>query len=209
MSEKAIKVFFILYIILLCNLKFFAQNNKLSEFDFVYVALSQEDNTDYNKLINELKKLNSKLRMNHCEVVLYFTKGTIQFDTDNLDEWVNLYHLINGNSIAQLYADKEINYILNVFSHSEFLKIIDNKISSLKYNNTIWYIFIGNGYFQSDNNQNILGKIIASCNINDSSGFKLNFYHDSNDSMKKFNIKNALGKYNNFITDNIKILKEY
>lgn len=133
MSERVIKIIFILYITLQCNLKIIAQNNILSEFNFVYIALSQEDNTDYNKLINELKQLNSKLKVSGCECVLYFSKGTIQFNTNNLNEWMNLYPLINGNSIAQLYADKEINNVFDVFSHNEFLKIIDNKFSSLKY----------------------------------------------------------------------------
>lgn len=212
MLEKFYKILFLFIHILVINTNLFAQGEiKTSDYQFVYIALDQDDNVNYQKLINELKKLKSEFSENKQPCVLYFTKGMIRFSSNQLDEWEKIYPLINGNGITHLYSGDEIDNMLNVFNKYEFSTIVKNRLSTSKYSSVIWHCFIGNGFWQAENNKNILGILIASCGINDSYGtnFQLKIYHDSDEIISNFKTENALGRYYNFITDNNTILKEY
>ncbi|NDP22167.1 MAG: hypothetical protein GZ091_13965 [Paludibacter sp.] len=211
MLEKLTKYLLLLSIILLINNYAISQEKKVIDYHFVYIALCQDDNTDYQKLIVELKKLNSELVDKNQDCILYFTKGMTQFSTNDLKEWVNLYPLINGNNITNLYASDEVDNILKVFSKYEFSKLKNSLLTTNKYNTVIWHTFTGKGFWQAENNKNILGILIASCGINDNFGsnFQLFICHDSNDPLPNLRTESALGKYYSFITNENTKLNEY
>lgn len=211
MLEKIKKYLLFFSFIFLNVIPAMSQEKKAIDYHFVYIALSQDDNTDYQKLISELKNLNSELQEKQNDCVLYFTKGMTQFSTNNLKEWDKLYPLVNGNNITNLYASDEVDNILKVFSKYEFSKVKNNLLTTNKYNSVIWHTFTGKGYWQAENNKNILGIVIASCSINDKFGtnFQLYICHDSNDPIANFKTESALGKYYSFITDENTKLKEY
>jgi len=211
MLEKNSKYLLFLCLILLDVNLVMSQGKNAIDYHFVYIALCQDDNTDYQKLISELKNLNSELQGKQHDCVLYFTKGMIQFSTNNLHDWDKMYPLINGNNLTNLYASDEVDNILKVFSKYEFSKVKNNIITTNKYNSVIWHTFIGNGFWQADYNKSILGIAIASCGINDKFGtnFQLIICHDSNDPISNFVANSALGKYYSFITEENTNLKEY
>jgi hypothetical protein len=198
------------FIILLIDNPALSQVKKEIDYHFVYIALCQEDNTNYQKLISELKAINLELQNKQHDCVLYFTKGMTQFSTNNLKEWERLYPMINGNNITNLYASDEVDNILKVFSKYEFSKVKNNLITTNEYNSVIWHTYTGNGFWQAEFNKSILGIVIASCGINDKFGtnFQLFICHDSNDPITNFKTESALGKYYSFITDENTKLKE-
>ncbi len=211
MPEKNSKYLLFICLILLNVSLGMSQEKKAIDYHFVYIALCQDDNTDYQKLILELKKLNSELQEKKHDCVLYFTKGLTRYSTNNLKEWGNLYPLINGSNITNLYASVEIENALNLFKDNEFSMLKNNRLTTNSYNNVTWHNYIGNGFFQADYNRSIIGVLIASCGINDKFGtnFQLNICHDTNDPIVNFKAANALGKYYSFITDENTKLKEY
>lgn len=211
MLLKSIKNILLFSVICICNLDLTkAQDLQSVDYHFIYVTLSENDNTDYSKLIKELQRVNSEFRKDNDKYVLYFSKGLIKFNTDDLNEWNNLYTLINGNSIAHLNASEEIEIMLELFKKNEFSSIIHNKLFFSNYNNIFWHVYIGKGFWQSGNNKDILGILLASCGIYDNvSKFKLNIYNDSNDPISNFSSVDALGKYYNFTTGYNTTLKKY
>lgn len=211
MLERIKKYLFTFSFILLNISLSVAQEKKKIDYHFVYIALCQDDNTNYQKLISELQKLNSELQDKQHDCILYFTKGMTQYITNNLRDWEKLYPLINGNNITNLYASNEVENVLRFFKDNEFSIVKNNRLTTNNYNKVVWHIFIGNGFYQAEYNRNILGILIASCGINDKFGsnFQLFLCHDSNDSITNFKTSNALGKYYSFITDENTKLKEY
>jgi len=211
MLEKNRKYLLSFCLILLNVSLVVSQGKKEIDYHFVYIALCQDDNTDYQKLIYELKNLNSELQDKQHDCVLYFTKGMTQFSTNDLKDWEKLYPLLNGNNITNLYASDEVENTLKVFSKYEFSKVKNNTLTTNKYNSVIWHTYTGKGFWQAEYNKSILGIVIASCGINDKFGsnFQLFLSHDSNDPIANFKTESALGKYYSFITDENTKLKEY
>lgn len=188
-----------------------SQNIDKIDYHFVYVALCQDDNTNYQKLIVELKKLNSELENSSTDCVLYFSKGMTQFSTANLKEWESLYSLLNGNNITNLYAAEEVENVLQIFANHEFSKIKNQLLTTDRYYSVTWHTYVGNGFWQAQYNKSIIGILVASCGINDKFGgnFQLYINHDSNDPIFQFERQNALGKYYSFLTDANTELKQY
>lgn len=212
MSLRAIKTILFFSVIFICNIGLTkAQDLQSRDYHFVYIALSENDNTDYSKLTKELQRVNSEFKNEKDKYVLYFSKGLIKFSTDDLNEWNELYPLINGNSIAHLNASEEIEIILGLFKEYEFSSVVHNKLFFSKYSSVFWHVYIGKGFWQSGNNKDILGILMASCGINenDDTKFKLNIYHDSNDLISNFRAVDALGKYYDFTTEHNTTLKQY
>ena len=211
MFKKSINSVIITALIIAGTIKGNAQQKEIVDYNFIYIALSQDDNTSYKKLISELRKLNSVLAITKSKNVLYFTKGFTNFNTDKTDDWEKIYPLINGNSITHLSADLEVENMLKVFDEYEFSSIENGKQIQTKYNSVTWYCFVGSGYWNVENNKNILGILIACCGIsnNSSTNFHLEFYHDSDDPIPNFTPEQAIGRYYNFLTDNNSVLIEY
>ncbi len=185
--------------------------NTKKEFHFVYIAFSQNDATDYEKLKTSLKKLNAEFLKGNANVIVFFSDGVDNFQTDNLDEWNKLYAIFSNTTIASFDATIECEKLLDCFSRYEFSEVVQHKMIQSNFNSITWHAFVGSGYWNAKNNENILGLISASCGFSDNIGskFELNIYHDSDDPILKFDNKNALGKYCNFITDSNTKLVDY
>lgn len=205
---KAILLF--ICFVLICNYAK-SQDEIKGEYHFVYIALSQDDQTDFEKLINELKKLNEVLQKKNTVSILYLTKGNEQYNTDKLSEWIGIFPYINGNNLANLDAKDEVKRTLDIFKKNEFSNIFYNRLQSNRYSRIVWHVYVGSGFWKAQNNRNILGILAASCGISDSFGanFQLIISHDKNDPIVNYEKESALGKYYNFITNENTELKEY